>query len=697
MSLVSQSIPELYNGVSQQSSAVRHTAQCENQINVLPTVVRGVSKRPPSEHSVEMIGTAVPNNAFVHFINRDAGEKYCVIIQDTGVVKVFDILTGIEKTVTNSAPAYSTVTNPRDELTAITVADYTFIVNRTKLVASSGTSTGTVTGVRQTLWDIQNSSEGGVKVHPPSGKYKILGNDNNGFDQFYIEASTDPGAVAWKETMPDGLALTFDPATMPHKLVRNANGTFTLSAITWDNRKVGDDDTNAFPSILGQTIQDIFFFRNRLGFTSKENVLLSEAGNFFNFFRSTVVDILDSDPIDVAVSHNKPSVLHHAVPFDQTLFLFADLAQFALNADTVLTPRTAAIDQTTEFESNPQVRPVGSGSTLFFVTAGGNYSNVREYFVDPDSNAHDAANICAHVPHYLPATMHQLTASTNYDILFALSDDTPNTLWVYKYYWNGTEKAQSSWGRWDFDDDATIIGMECINNYLYIAVNRTSGTYLERLDLETYAECDSMGYQIYLDRRTLVTGVYSGVVTTFTLPYDEELGTALEIIAGPGTPNPGARLNPAYVVRTQTYEVAVAGDYSTGQYYVGVPYEMRYEFSQQYFRDNKGTILDGDLRLRYMTLEFTDAAVFTTEVTPLQRTTQANTVFPAQMSSYTGRTVGLSALLGEPNFQLSGTYKFPVMSDSKTVKIELVNDSYLGAHFYKAEWEGVLTKRSRSM
>lgn len=699
MPLASQVISALYNGVSQQAPAVRHEAQCEAQTNVYPSVVRGLSKRPPTEHIVEAIGTAIATNSFVHFINRDVSERYCVIIQSDGTIKVFDLADGSEKTVTNTSPAYATTANPRLNLTAITVADYTFIVNRTTTVASSGTTTGAVNGVRQSLWEIQNSTEAGVKVYPPSGKYKILGDEINGFDTFYIKASAEAGALAWEESVLNGIALTFDQTTMPHTLVRNGDGTFTFGPVTWDNRLVGDDDSNAFPSILGNKIRDVFFYRNRLGFTSDENVVLSEAGSFFNFFRTTVVDLIDSDPIDVAVSHNKPSILHHAIPFDETLFLFADFAQFALDSSNVLTPRTAAIDQTTEFESNPEVRPVGSGSTLFFVTEGGAYSNVREYFVDPESNSNDAANITAHAPKYIPKNIAEITASTNYDIMFALSDDEPNALYVYKYYWKGNEKAQSSWGKWTLADDAVILGMSCIGNHLYLCVNRTSGTYIEKIDLEIYAETDTLGYLLYLDRIKAVTGTYDGGTdtTTWALGYDIELTNNIELVMGSAFATPGARINPAVVSRPNTFTVTATGDYSDGPVYIGETYEMRYEFSPQFVRDSKGSILEGDLRLRYMTVHYTDAAYFKTEVTPLARNTQSATIFPAQIAEFTGKTVGLTALLGSPNFQGHGTYKFPILSDSQTVKIELVNDSYLGAHFHKAEWEGNFTKRSRSL
>ena len=57
---------------------------------------------------------------------------------------------------------------------------------------------------------------------------------------------------------------------MPHALVREADGTFTLKRLEWDNRESGDDDSNPYPTFIDNTISDIFFYRNRLGFISDE-------------------------------------------------------------------------------------------------------------------------------------------------------------------------------------------------------------------------------------------------------------------------------------------------------------------------------------------------------------------------------------------------------------------------------------------
>jgi len=51
---------------------------------------------------------------------------------------------------------------------------------------------------------------------------------------------------------------------MPHQIRRTGNTAYTFEAMPWEERKVGDDDSNPFPSFAtdGLTLTDIFFHRN---------------------------------------------------------------------------------------------------------------------------------------------------------------------------------------------------------------------------------------------------------------------------------------------------------------------------------------------------------------------------------------------------------------------------------------------------
>ena len=145
MPLVSTSIPNLINGVSQQPPALRLASQAESVVNCMPSAVEGLKKRPPMNHVARLFtGSAGNTRPFIHVVDRDGTVQYLVVITD-GDLKVFD-LDGTAKTVTfPDGKTYLDVANtadPSSQFRVASVADYTFITNREKTVAmDSATST----------------------------------------------------------------------------------------------------------------------------------------------------------------------------------------------------------------------------------------------------------------------------------------------------------------------------------------------------------------------------------------------------------------------------------------------------------------------------------------------------------------------------------------------------------------------------
>ena len=90
-------------------------------------------------------------------------------------------------------------------------------------------------------------------------------------DDYYVKfkpASGDiPGQGAWEETHKLGITTTLNPSTMPHALIREADGTFSVrplsntfsDTLSWAPRVVGDENTNPEPSFVGKNVKDMFF------------------------------------------------------------------------------------------------------------------------------------------------------------------------------------------------------------------------------------------------------------------------------------------------------------------------------------------------------------------------------------------------------------------------------------------------------
>jgi hypothetical protein len=475
---------------------------------------------------------------------------------------------------------------------------------------------------------------------------------------------------------------------MPFRLVNNGGGNFVFSKNSWTNRLVGDDNSAAFPSFVGQKLADVFFHRNRLGFIAGENVIFSRAGSFFNFFPETVTLVLDTDPVDVSVSHTKVAVLRHALAFNTSLMLFADQAQFQLTAKDILSPKTAVINVTTEFDIEAKAKPTSSGTSIFFGVTKGNYSGIKEYLVQPLTYTNDASDVTAHVPKYIPKNLYKLASSNLENMVIALSKDERNALYVYRYYWSSPEeKVQSSWSKFTLATGDVILDADFINTVLYLVVKRSDGTYLESVDLQDVTD-GSLGVRILLDQKVASTGVYDAVNgwTSWTLPYPVDSTFRIAL----GDSFTGQRATVKTPTSPSTYVLRVPGNFSTGVVYIGKPYTMRFQFSPVIFKDEqKIAVVHYRIKLKNFEVLYDTTGYFKALVSPDGRNEYTYT--------YSGKTLGdSSVLLGDISLG-TGKVRFPVMGDSAKSTVTLINDSVLPCTIQAAEWEGVLTAPSKHL
>ena len=536
-------------------------------------------------------------------------------------------------------------------------------------------------------------------VAPRGFVTEIIGDASSSFDNYFCvfepsDAGDAFGSGTWKETVKPGIPCKLDPATLPHALIRQADGTFTFGPLEWGERICGDEDSAPFPSFVGRTLNGLFFYRNRLSFLSGENVVMSEVGEFFNFFLTTVTTLVDSDVVDVAASHTKSSILHHAVAFSGGLLLFSDQSQFVLEHDTVLSNATVSIKPVTEFEASMKAAPVSSGKTVFFATDKGEWGGVREYITLPDnSDQNDASDITAHVPRYVRGNVSRLECSTNEDMLLVLSEEMRTSLWLYKYFWNGSEKIQSAWSRWDMCGE--VLSAAILNTGVYLIMQYGDGVYLEKMDITPGYKDEGETFEYCLDRkiteRDVTLGAYDAInkTTAITLPYDIPAGYTPVVVTRTGGPDaPGNLLRRVDVTGPRT--LTVEGPDAHGKkLFIGIPYTSSYTFSTFAIRegDNKGNaVTTGRLQLRRLTLNCSNTGFLHMHVTPKCRPTSTHT--------FTGRELGHGTNIIGAIPLYTGTINFPILSLNTQVEVKVGSDSFLPFALVNASWEGFYNTRN---
>lgn len=531
------------------------------------------------------------------------------------------------------------------------------------------------------------------KVAPDGFRIKVRGDAEAGEDDYYVKFVTNDGSTTgvsdggWVEDIGFDEYTQLLNTTLPHKLVNSSANNFALSACTWTTRQVGEDETNPFPSFFNGTvttgdrkISDIFFFKNRLGFLSEGSVIMSEAGEYFNFFRTTVRSLLDSDPIDINVASKRVTKLSSAVAFQENLILFGERGQFVLRGGDLLTPKTVSVTPITNYDNDTSTPPLELGSYLYFPFNRGSFTGIREFTVNANTDNYDSLEITAHVPQYIPSSVLDMAGSTAENLICIVSSSDTKSIYNYKYYWEGNQKVLSSWSKFTFPFD--IRGIEFVDSDLYIVAVKSGKTELLKMPMEEKLVDDNTTFNTYLDLRQSAT-VSNG---TINLSYTPEGSDVIQVYTRASGSTEAGALIPSTVNGST---VTVSTDHNNKPVWVGIKYTMSYTFSEHIFkqRANRTTSPSGYQRhfLKGGTIFFDDTASFKVEVTPKARQTYTNT--------FTSNIVG-STTIGTLPIE-SGSFSFPIMSAAKDTTIKVINDSALPGNFQSAEFESFIHSRSR--
>jgi len=554
---------------------------------------------------------------------------------------------------------------------------------------------------------------------------KILGSPESGIDDYYVKFETQNGQSfakgIWRETVAPGVKYAYDSATMPHILIRQSDGTFLMKAADgttpgagvpaganynsykWTDRLAGDDETNSAPSFVGVGINNIVLYKNRLGFLSDENIILSEASEFFNFWRTTVLDIPDSDPIDISSSSPKVGKLKSGIGFNTELILFTDSSQLVLRGGEILSPKSVALLPVGDYENYSEIQPTSSGLSIYFpFNRGGGYAGLREMIPQPNIDGSYIVNTLTDtVPSYISGKPSHISSTTQEDMAAVVSN---GTLYLYKYLKNGDSVIQSAWFKYQFPDIATsgfakVLWAEFTDTNLYLLMLRTNSAIpvLESIklgtDLNDTAKEPLSNWVCNLDQREFyTTGTYNSTtgLTTWTLlkPYSYIAGkSAVYTVNGS---NLVIESGTTYNLGTDTAAtISVRGDYSNSKVWIGINYEMKYQFSQFWLQARAGrgeaALQSGRYQLRNISFLFEETSFFKIKV---QTGGENNYEY-----DYSGNIIG-STVIGQLYLN-RGSFRVPIYGRNTSTTVTIVNNTPLPCKILSAEVEADYTDRAQ--
>ena len=267
-------------------------------------------------------------------------------------------------------------------------------------------------------------------------------------DDYYVRfvgANDVDGQGTWEEHRAPGVSTTIDATTMPHLMVRMSDGSFLVSPADWEERLVGDNLTNPEPSFIGNAINNVCLFRNRIGFLSRQNIILSRPGDFFNFFVTTALAITAKDPIDVSASAANPATLFDSIEVNAGLLMFSRSEQFMLTTDNdILSPETAKINFVSAYDYDIDIPPFTLGTTVGFLNDQAGNTRLYEMQNPPREGQPEVVEQSKIISTLYPSNITNTATSKSNSVVLTGSNQF-NQLWGYRYYNTGERRIQNAW------------------------------------------------------------------------------------------------------------------------------------------------------------------------------------------------------------------------------------------------------------
>ena len=592
-----------------------------------------------------------------------------------------------------------------------------------------------VTSEIQTIDDLPGQCKHGFIVKVKNSE----ANEDDYYLRFEGQNGRD-GKGSWEECPAPGRLVAFDPAKMPVQLIRQYNGStnkvyFDLKQVEWDNCLVGNTTTVPKPSFISTVsgtdddtitkdryINKMIFWRNRLVMLSEEDVILSQPGNFFNFWPKSSITYTATDNIDISCSSEFPADIYDGIHTNSGLVLFTKTTQFLLTTDSdVLSPQTAKLNTIASYNFNQSTNPISLGTTIGFLDNAGKYSRFWEManvLREGEPVVIDQTKV---VSKLFDKDLNKISNSRENSVIFFTTKDKA-TLYGFSYYSTSEKRLQQAWFKWTFSgtiqhhcvlDDALFLilreGGKDTMQRIPIKMDTTTNSITD--DLDTTDTTDDITYRVHLDNSKVITASQLGYSTTsgrtgFTKPdgfnsttgqlvvYCHKADTTLpnEAITTDGTLTTAQLAENDDLIGSYSTASVVGtniewdGDWTDHDIIVGYLFDMEVEFPTIYANQTTGDSVvsqtNASLVIHRVKLNFGAAGMYTTILDRVGKPQYTETWEPPLADSYNANKVGIHNQI---------TQTVPTYEKNENLTLTLKSTHPAPATLYSMTWEGDFT------
>tara|TARA_Y100000356_G_scaffold87262_1_gene72872 strand:+ start:698 stop:3634 length:2937 start_codon:yes stop_codon:yes gene_type:complete len=510
-------------------------------------------------------------------------------------------------------------------------------------------------------------------------------------DDYYLRFDGEnqlDGTGSWTECAKPGIEKSL--TNMPLVIQRTAATEFTVKQYTYQDRRVGDDNTNPMPTFKGKRINKVLFHRNRLAFLSGENVITSRPGTVGtpDFFVESALTVSASDPIDISAASMFPSDIFDGIEINAGLLVFSSNQQFLLASDdTVLNPDTAKLRSVSTYNYNIDMPPISLGTTIAYLDNSNKFSRMNQMANTAREGEPSISEISKLVPTLLPKDLDLLTNSRENSLILIGKTGT-DIVYGYKYLQTGDKVQQQAWFKWKLNNP--LLYHFIINDeYFFLDTDHfLQSIKLVESDADPSFIQDDVGYQIHLDNHvTIDGGVYNSTTKKTTFSNVDWLSSVT-------TPNYDLALidintNATRIGRyakptiASTTSFTVPGDWSGVTLTIGYLYEYLVEFPRIYPKKLVGEQSKADVNssliIHRLKLHFGKIGLYETTLTRVGKSDYTEIYESSLLDEYD---------VSDAPYLEEYIKTIPVYEKNKNVEIKLKSSHPAPATLRAMAWEG---------
>ena len=516
-------------------------------------------------------------------------------------------------------------------------------------------------------------------------------NSSSEEDDYYLQfkgVNNKDGTGSWVECAEPGNPKSFDSSTMPIRIQRtgfsNGVATFAYNTPSWTDRTVGDTLTNKQPSFVGKKIDKVLFWRNRLVFLAQENAILSQPGNFDNFWNESALTVSPIDRIDIAASSTFPTDLVDGIETNSGLMLFGDNQQFLLTTDSdLLTPDTAKINSLCTYNYNKLVPPISLGTTYAFIDNAGKYTRFFEMNNVRREGEPEVLEQSKIISRFLASDIDRV-ANSRENSFVMLGKSGTKTIYGYRYFNSGRERLQQAWFTWELSNNLQYHTILDDVYYAVLSDNNLLSFPLKDTANDPSVTADSVYMPVHLDNWVVVNAsalTYNSTTrkTTFSVPTGIDTSKALSVVDTTAGTN-YARIGTPTLV---SGNLELPGDWSSNNLYLGYTFEMSILFPRFFVTKTANNITKSDVHaslvIHRAQLDLGSTGVYTINLKRKGREDYNVDVESAFGDEYVAET---------PGFAIEQIKSVPIYDRNINVNLYLKSTHPSPATLYSLSWEG---------